>query len=410
MDLCGAGQYTCGNMGISSGCYDVYGAGTQCQWIDVTDVPDGDYRLAVIVNAQHLPDALGRNEINYLNNALQVCLTLTTVNGVRNFQIQSGCEPFVDCAGVPGGASTPDCNGDCGGTAQFGNVLTDNVVNMADVEAYMDLFMQDEVPFAPCYDLNGNSSLSVFDAALQNWCIWSNVGNSFQNCLWPRNIDNPSDTTSLSIANVNFDAGYVDIELRSKNADIMAYQFTMSGIEISDVVSLTSPADQEKIVGFNAARSEVFGIYHGDSLIARQNGGIDLVRIYYSSITGSEICIASITDLINEGAEQTFHSVAGNCVEVEPTSIGQQIDRTHLTVVPNPAQDFIRVQVPDGFGKQSVWELISINGASVQFVSPNAGIASNVLQFSIRDLSRGIYLLRGINADGKRVQGRIVKL
>ena len=410
MDLCGFGQYGCGNMGISAGCYDVYGAGTQCQWIDVTDVPDGDYRLAVIVNAQHIPDALGRNEINYINNALQVCLTLTTVNGVRNFQVQSGCEPFVDCAGIPGGASIPDCNGDCGGTAEFGNVLTDNAVNLADVEAYMDLFMQDETPFAPCYDLNGDTSLSVFDAALQNWCIWSNVGNNFQNCLWPRNINNPNDSTSLSIANVNFNAGYVDIELRSQDADIMAYQFSMSGIVISDVVSLTEPAYQEKIVGFNAARSEVYGIYHGDSLIARQNGGIELLRIYYSDINASEICIASITDIINEGAEQTTHSVAGSCVEAEPTSVGKKIERSHLTIVPNPAQDYIRVQLPDGFGKQSVWELIAVNGASTHTISPNAGIAPDVLQFSLRNLSQGIYLLRGTNADGKSVQGRIVKL
>lgn len=410
MDLCGFGQYGCGDMGISAGCYDVYGAGTQCQWIDVTDVPDGDYRLAVIINSQHLPDALGRQEINYMNNALQVCLTLTTINGVRNFQIQQGCQPFVDCAGIPGGASIPDCNGDCGGTAQFGNVLTDNVVNLDDVEAYMDLFMQDETPFAPCYDLNGDTNLSVFDASLQNWCIWSNVGNKFQNCLWPRNIFNPNDTTTLTIANVNFDAGFVDIELRSQDADIMAYQFTMSGIAITDVVSLTSPADQAKIVGFNAARSEVFGIYHGDSLITRQNGGIDLVRIYFSDITASEICIASITDLINEGAEQTFHSIAGNCVEVEPTTVGKKIERSHLTIVPNPSHDLIRAHIPDGFGKQSTWEIIAVNGASTQVIIPNAGLAPDVLQFSVGKLSQGIYLLRGTNADGKCVQGRIVKL
>jgi hypothetical protein len=68
------------------------------------------------------------------------------------------------------------------------------------------------------------------------------------------------------------------------------------------------------------------------------------------------------------------------------------------------------VQVPDGFGKQSVWELISVNGASTQVISPNAGIAADVLQFSLRNLSQGIYLLRGINAEGKSVQGRIVKL
>jgi hypothetical protein len=410
MDLCGFGQYGCSNMGISSGCYDVYGAGTQCQWIDVTDVPDGDYRLAVIVNAQHLPDALGRHEINYINNALQVCLTLTTVNGVRNFQLQSGCEPFVDCAGIPGGASVPDCNGDCGGTAQFGNVLTDNEVNMADVEAYMDLFMQDNVPFAPCFDLNGDTSLSVFDAALQNWCIWSNVGNSFQNCLWPRNIQNPNDTTSLSIANVNFDAGYVDIELRSKNADIMAYQFTMSGIEISDVVSLTSPDEQEKIIGFNATRSEVFGIYHGDSLIGRQNGGIDLVRIYYSSITGNEICIASITDLINEGAEQTFHSVEGPCVEVDATSIGQKLERTHLTVVPNPAQEFINVHCPEGIDKKSVWEIVDVNGKQVVSIAPYMGIQPGVLQFDLRALPSGVYFLKATNAQGGFAGAKLVKI
>jgi hypothetical protein len=33
-----------------------------------------------------------------------------------------------------------------------------------------------------------------------------------------------------------------------------------------------------------------------------------------------------------------------------------------------------------------------------------------VLQFSLRNLSPGIYLLRGTNAEGKSVQGRIVKL
>jgi hypothetical protein len=410
MDLCGFGQYGCSDMGISAGCYDVYGAGTQCQWIDVTDVPDGDYRLAVIVNAQHLPDALGRNEINYINNALQVCLTLTTVNGVRNFQVQAGCEPFVDCAGLPGGASVPDCNGDCGGTAQFGNVLSDNVVNMSDVEAYMDLFMQDEVPFAPCYDLNGNSTLSVFDAALQNWCIWSNVGNNFQNCLWPRDILNPSDTTALSIANVNFDAGYVDIELRSKNADIMAYQFTMSGIEISDVVSLTSPDEQEKIVGFNASRSEVFGIYHGDSLIGRQNGGIDLVRIYYSAITGNEICIAAITDLINEGAEQTLHSIEGNCVEVSSTSVGQKMERTHLTLVPNPAHEFITVYCPDGIDKKSVWEIVDVNGKQVLSVVPFMGIQPGVLQFDVRMLPSGVYFLKGTNSQGGFAGAKLVKI
>jgi hypothetical protein len=39
----GTGGYNCGNMGISAGCADVYGSGTTCNWIDITDVDTGDY-------------------------------------------------------------------------------------------------------------------------------------------------------------------------------------------------------------------------------------------------------------------------------------------------------------------------------------------------------------------------------
>jgi hypothetical protein len=36
---------------ISSGWADVYPSGLSCQWIDVTDVPDVNFRLRVRVNA-----------------------------------------------------------------------------------------------------------------------------------------------------------------------------------------------------------------------------------------------------------------------------------------------------------------------------------------------------------------------
>lgn len=410
MDLCGFGQYGCGDMGISAGCYDVYGAGTQCQWIDVTEVPDGDYRLAVIINSQHLPDALGRHEINYVNNALQVCIRLTRTNGVLNYTLLPDCEPFVDCAGLPGGAQILDCNGVCGGTAKFGNVLNDENVNLQDVEAYMDLFEADEVPFAPCHDLNGDEQITVFDAALQNWCIWSNVGNLYQNCLWPRNIVNPLDSTSLSIANVNFNGGYADIELRSERADILAYQFRMSGIHITDVVSLTDPIEQEKVVGFNALRNEVFAIYHGDSAIARQNGSIDLVRVYFDLITSSEICISEILEINNTDGERTITSIGGDCIPTDVTSIGKPVERTHLTVMPNPAAESVNVQIPEGFGKQSVWEIMDVTGKSINTVRPSMGISPGILQFNIQNLNSGVYFIRATDNQGKSVTGRFVKV
>ena len=38
-------------MQLSSGWADLYSAGIPCQWIDVTDVPNGEYKLRVTVNA-----------------------------------------------------------------------------------------------------------------------------------------------------------------------------------------------------------------------------------------------------------------------------------------------------------------------------------------------------------------------
>ncbi len=43
-------RYDCQNQGISAGWGDVYGRNLSCQWIDITDVPDGDYWLEVEVD------------------------------------------------------------------------------------------------------------------------------------------------------------------------------------------------------------------------------------------------------------------------------------------------------------------------------------------------------------------------
>ncbi len=64
--------YGCGNQGITAGCQDTYGAGLQCQWIDVTDLPDGEYDLLVTTNPeQEIP------EINHDNNSARVRVRMT---------------------------------------------------------------------------------------------------------------------------------------------------------------------------------------------------------------------------------------------------------------------------------------------------------------------------------------------
>ena len=63
--------YNCTSQGLHIGWEDIYPNDIDCQWIDVTDVPPGNYILSVEINAEHfLPES------NYDNNEARVPVTL----------------------------------------------------------------------------------------------------------------------------------------------------------------------------------------------------------------------------------------------------------------------------------------------------------------------------------------------
>lgn len=65
------GKYNCGYQGITAGWADVYGSSLDCQWIDITDVPAGNYILRLTVNPMGtLP------EPNRTNNAAEVTVSI----------------------------------------------------------------------------------------------------------------------------------------------------------------------------------------------------------------------------------------------------------------------------------------------------------------------------------------------
>ncbi|HKQ40387.1 MAG TPA: lysyl oxidase family protein [Verrucomicrobiae bacterium] len=67
----GPAKYDCANQGISAGWEDIYDKSLDCQWLDITGVPGGQYRLRVIVNPDHVFE-----EANYANNTVTVVITL----------------------------------------------------------------------------------------------------------------------------------------------------------------------------------------------------------------------------------------------------------------------------------------------------------------------------------------------
>jgi len=61
----------CYNQGIQAGWSDLYGNTLDCQWLDITEVPAGDYRLKVSLNPSHELE-----EVTFNNNTAIVPVTI----------------------------------------------------------------------------------------------------------------------------------------------------------------------------------------------------------------------------------------------------------------------------------------------------------------------------------------------
>ncbi|KAK2822637.1 hypothetical protein Q5P01_022702 [Channa striata] len=81
-------RYACTShtQGLSPGCHDIYAANIDCQWIDITDVPPGNYILKVTVNPNfHVLES------DFTNNIVRCDITYTGVYvQIRNCRVTRG--------------------------------------------------------------------------------------------------------------------------------------------------------------------------------------------------------------------------------------------------------------------------------------------------------------------------------
>ncbi|WP_053232287.1 lysyl oxidase family protein [Sandaracinus amylolyticus] len=114
--------YSCVNQGIRRGAQDVYEADVDCQWVDVTGLPPGDYRLRVRINTDHL-----LRESDYGNNEVIVGVTIPEDPGPPATDIGAPCEESelgldrtcgfarsYDGECEPGSTVTLGCSAACG--------------------------------------------------------------------------------------------------------------------------------------------------------------------------------------------------------------------------------------------------------------------------------------------------------
>ncbi|MAQ31408.1 MAG: hypothetical protein CMD26_01555 [Flavobacteriales bacterium] len=377
-----AGNYTygCSIMGISAGCGDIYGSGLSCQWIDITNVPDGEYTFVVRTNWDQDPDALGNIELSYENNWEQTCIgVFTNDDGTKGYYMAididsdgisnindpdvdgdgimnssdddidgdgllndvdnlayglSDCPVYTDCFGVEFGNAQYDCNGICGGESMPGDLNLDTSLDIYDLEEYSLNIVAEDIDANSCNDLDMDGNITVTDVALLVNCIENSEeitrDNQSEPCEFGLEITNPNDTVTFSIGELNLEDGYVDIHILNPNNEVLGYQFIMGNISISSIENLVS--DYQVDINFNPA-GMVLGISYQDSLIMKNYEPAPLCRIYYSSIE-SNTCIESIIDVVNQDYE--------NVIMINDTESCQGInvvnyDGISIAMYPNPA-------------------------------------------------------------------------
>ena len=325
-----SGQFGCSNMGISKGCYDQYGSGTTCNWIDLTYVPTGQYTLVLRTNWQHAPDALGRHERDYSNNYAQVCLNITNPDpggSVPTFSVNSNCPGYVDCQGQPYGDARFDCTGVCGGTIKRGDLNNDGLQTQPDAMEYVLGILGNDVAASSCTDLNNDGLITVTDAALMANCynqqeVHGQVPHGIHFhpwCEFPRGYLSSTDQVDLQLANLDPIAKTVDVLIRNPTCKVLGYEFEVSGITIQTATNLAPNLVGDFVNSTSLGGTKVIGMSYIDTSLVKNAGFVPLCRINYLTLTGATICIANITDIVNKDANNTLKSIVNGCLAVPNT-------------------------------------------------------------------------------------------
>jgi hypothetical protein len=368
----GTATYSCGNMGISAGCGDIYSSGLSCQWIDITDVDTGAYTFVTRVNWDQSPDALGHNESDYSNNWAQVCIRiLYDGNGNKIFNFINDCQPYTDCAGQIYGSAQMDCTGECNGTVKMGDLDNNMLQQTADAHQYVNQILDESINPTPCNDLNNDTLITVFDAALINACsVYGSNYNipgvgTFNYCNFPYGILNINDTVDFAIAGINTLDKYVDITIKNPDNKVLAYEMTLKGITIESVVNMIPPSEYPATPEYLLGGKKIICLSYVDSSISKSIVHKPLLRVYYQNIQDT-VCIEKIIDVVNKDHQQTLHTISEPCKKVVYIGSGEYESLfAHLSTAPNPSNGKINIKLNLPVRQNCVLKLTDVTGRVV---------------------------------------------
>lgn len=285
-------KFGCGTQGLTVGCADVYSADLNCQWIDITDVNPGLYSLVVRVNWAQSPDSLGRYEQDYNNNWAQVCFELfRDAEGEAFFEIKDDCGLFVDCTGEIYGDAIVDCSGECNGSAKYGDINANNIIETEDFDDLVAIALAGD-QYYKCYDLSNDGNIDLYDLTLLNNCLNNNDA-----CDFPMNISNFEANVEFSFQQeaISFTENelqeWAQVNIITSASRIGSFEIGIENATIENYELLIAPENAQVFIHpFNNRISVIYT----DDFIPFINEASPLIRLQLSNIdTASDICLST---------------------------------------------------------------------------------------------------------------------
>ncbi len=401
----GTAQYGCGNMGITAGCGDIYGSSLECQWFDITDLPAGDYTFATVVNWDYDPDAIGQYEMDYDNNWAQACIRITRaeITGAASFEILEDCEPYVDCAGMPYGSASPDCAGECNGSALMADINADGTRTSEDVNMYLAECFANATGTV-CNDLNADGQISVTDLVLATECMLHQntpptAGHNHNPCGFPFSITNQLDVVLFGIGELNTDEGWFEVTIQNPFNKIAGFEFSIDGATISSIESTLVEWNHD----MHHNESEIIAFSWAEDLLLKDQNLRTLARVYYSELTGDEVCIGEITAVVNDMHEET-EKVATTCAAILSGVNTVAQNDYHAVAYPNPTSCDVSILFDYNTGQKVNITITDMTGRTI---FTQRDWAQNQIELTDLNWSAGLYTYRVKGERGVSV-GKIV--
>jgi len=406
----GFGKYSCGNMGISADCGDIYSSGLPCQWIDITDLPADKYTFVVRVNWDKSPDKIGRVEKTYDNNWAQACFSLSyDASGAQVEFLDNDCVQYTDCLGQLFGDVQPDCEGVCNGLLQRGDWDKNAVRDSMDVVAYLAATLPGDAVATECRDLFADGGIDVYDAALLQEC---NLHHDDPNhwgvrfpCQFPAGLKNEDDIVYLQPGLLDTVAKTFTVQIINPFNRIIGYEFSVSGLQITAVENLVSEFDGP--IQYDAVSGRIVALSPTETGVKKNILPGNLVRIHYDKIDAAQVCIANIQAVVNANyQESNALLVTPSCIPVGQVSSTYTPGSASFAVFaqPNPFYESTTLLIARHDVEPMTITLADLNGKVVRMYR---NIRSDSVTFERGDLPSGVYLYSVQYGQGV-VSGKVV--